>query len=229
MLDESILEEEVEPQSDSSSGIAPMLWERLAWLLLVLAAAVLAYWFGLCQASGPGSNSAEAGFARDMITHHAQAVDMATLIRERSSDPEIRQLALDILLTQQAQIGQMQGWLNTWGYPLASAGPAMEWMGMPVSGLMPGMASPEQLNQLRGLESEPADILFLQLMITHHLSGVDMARAALELAHRPEVHALAHSMLDAQTLEIDLMNSLLERKGQSPVEDNALPHDTHMP
>ena len=189
------------------------------FVLIALIAGALGYWLGARQSGGPGANSAEAGFARDMTTHHAQAVELATLIRERSDDPELRQVALDILLTQQAQLGQMQGWLNTWGYPLANAGPAMAWMGvpmtgMPVSGLMPGMATPEQLNQLRGLQGVDAEILFLQLMITHHRSGVDMGRAALDRVKRPEVRALAQSIVDAQVLEIELMEGMLEQEAR---------------
>jgi uncharacterized protein (DUF305 family) len=163
-----------------------------------------------------------------MMIHHAQAVDMATLLRDRSEDQEMRQLALDIMLTQQAQIGQMQGWLLAWGYPIARTGPAMEWMGepmqgMPATGLMPGMATPEQLNELRSLSGEEADGLFLQLMIIHHRSGVEMGEAALERARRPEVRALAQSIVDAQVSEIEFMQTLLQQKGFPPVpeDDNA--------
>jgi uncharacterized protein (DUF305 family) len=199
------------------------------WILLALVTAALGYWLGTWQGSGPGSDSAEAGFARDMITHHAQAVDMAILIRERSNDPDVRQLALDILLTQQAQIGQMQGWLNTWGYPIASAGPAMTWMGMPTKGLMPGMATAEQLNQLRTLEGEAAEVIFLQLMITHHLSGVEMGQAALNLTRRPMVRALANSMVKTQVFEIEVMGNLLEQKGVKPPEPTETQEEMHMP
>jgi hypothetical protein len=38
----------------------------------------------------PGDGSAEAGFARDMTTHHAQAVRMALTMFERAEDPQIR-------------------------------------------------------------------------------------------------------------------------------------------
>lgn len=47
------------------------------------------------------------------------------------------------MLTQQAQIGQMQGWLNVWGSPIASIEPAMAWMEMPTTDPMPGMATLE--------------------------------------------------------------------------------------
>jgi uncharacterized protein (DUF305 family) len=203
----------------------------LAILLLVVwtvFVGVLGYWLGTRQSPGPGENAPEVGFARDMMLHHAQAVDMATLLRDRTDDPTMRQLALDILLTQQAQIGQMQGWLTLWGHPIASTGPAMAWMGMPVTGLMPGMATPEQLNQLRGLAGVEADRLFLELMIPHHYSGVQMGEAALSRAKHPAVLALAQSIVDAQASEIALMEELVEQKGFPPVpvpEEEGMDHD----
>jgi uncharacterized protein (DUF305 family) len=44
-----------------------------------------------------------------MIVHHAQAVEMAEIVRDRTQSDDIRILASDISLTQQAQIGIMQG------------------------------------------------------------------------------------------------------------------------
>lgn len=199
----------------------------LSWIALALVTALLGYWFGSRQISVPGEGSAEVGFARDMIIHHAQAVDMSNLLRGRTDDPALEQLALDIMLTQQGQIGQMQGWLATWGRPIARTGPAMDWMGMPTTGLMPGMATPEQLNQLRELHGREAEILFLELMIRHHQSGVEMAQAAVDLAQRPEVRGLAQSMVDAQTSEIALMQEMLQQKGAEPVPQEELMEHSH--
>jgi hypothetical protein len=50
-----------------------------------------------------------------MITHHAQAVQMADTVRQKTQNDEIRALATDIVLTQQGEIGQMRGWLEEWG------------------------------------------------------------------------------------------------------------------
>lgn len=187
--------------------------------LALMLAALFGYWLGMRQTSAPDEQSAEVGFARDMMAHHAQAVDMATLLRDRTDDPEMRQLTLDIMLTQQAQIGQMQGWLAAWDLPIAHTGPAMAWMGMPTTNLMPGMATQEQLNQMRGLTGMEADGLFLQLMIPHHRGGVLMGQAALKDAQRPEVRALAQSIVNAQTSEIAYMQELLQRKGFAPVPE----------
>lgn len=184
-----------------------------AFAALLFLAAILGFWQGSRQANGPRADSAEAGFARDMMTHHAQAVDMATLIRDRSDDPEIRQLALDILLTQQGQIGQMEGWLTLWNLPIASTDPAMAWMGMPTTGSLPGMATPDQINQLRTLTGLPAEVMFLNLMIPHHVAGVEMARAILERTQHAQVRALAESIVAAQENEIIVMQALLKKKG----------------
>ena len=205
--------------------------ELLSMIALLIAAALLGFWLGKGQSSAPGEDSAEVGFARDMMMHHAQAVDMATILRDRTADPEMRQLALDIMLTQQAQIGQMQGWLTVWGYPIASTDPAMAWMGMPTIGIMPGMATPQELNQLRNLEGVEADGVFLQLMILHHRGGVLMGQAALERVFRPEVYALAKSIIDAQASEITAMQGLLQRKGLPTVPDGSadMNHETMSP
>jgi uncharacterized protein (DUF305 family) len=102
----------------------------------------------LFASQSPGNDSAEAGFARDMIVHHAQAVQMAEVIRDKTKSDSMRLLASDISLTQQAQIGIMQGWLGAWGLPITGSEPAMAWMGHPTDGPMPGMATPDELDRL---------------------------------------------------------------------------------
>ena len=87
------------------------------------------------RVSRPAEGSAEAGFARDMQAHHAQAVEMSTMVRDGTEDPEVRSLALDILLTQQQQAGQMYGWLEQWDLPQASLAAPMQWMSEPGSGM----------------------------------------------------------------------------------------------
>lgn len=205
------------PAPRATLALNPIILVSIALALML--AALFGYWLGTRQTSAPDEQSAEVGFARDMMAHHVQAVDMATLLRDRTDDPEMRQLTLDIMLTQQAQIGQMQGWLAAWDLPIAHTGPAMAWMGMPTTNLMPGMATQEQLNQMRGLTGVEADGLFLQLMISHHRGGVLMGQAALESAQRPEVRALAQSIVNAQTTEIAYMQDLLQRKSFAPVPE----------
>ena len=171
----------------------------------------------------PEEGSAEAGFVRDMTIHHAQAVEMAEIVRDKTESEEIRMLAADIALTQQAQIGQMQGWLDVWGLPATGEEPAMSWMGMPTEGRMPGMASPAEIDELQKASPEEADKLFLQLMIPHHEAALPMAEAVLAETDREEVRRLASAIAASQQAEIEMMQGLLKIRGVE-VEDSASPH-----
>ena len=197
----------------------------VAALLTVLAG--LAAGALLLAPQPPAEDSAEVGFARDMSRHHAQAVAMSEAVRDRTEDPELRALAQDIALTQQAQIGMMSAWLDDWGYSQVGSGPAMAWMGMPSSDLMPGMATSDEVAELRTLPLAQAEDQFLSLMVAHHAGGVAMAEAGVSLAEDPQVVSLAQGMAAAQASEIEYLQSLRAQRGLAPavVPDAAAAHD----
>jgi uncharacterized protein (DUF305 family) len=181
-------------------------------VLALLAAALAGATAVLLVSRPPGDDSAEAGFARDMMVHHAQAVQMAEIVRDRTNSDTMRLLASDIALTQQAQIGIMQGWLQAWGLPMTATEPAMAWMGHPMDGPMPGMATPEEIDRLSEVPPDVADVLFLRLMISHHQAAIPMAEALLKRSDRPEVRALAQSVEVSQRAEIETMKAMLEER-----------------
>ncbi|MGR6921812.1 DUF305 domain-containing protein [[Actinomadura] parvosata] len=176
----------------------------------------------------PGDASPEAGFARDMAAHHAQAVDMAFIIRDKGPAREIRNLAFDIINTQANQRGMFLGWLQQWQLSQATDQRPMAWMSghghgaaapsaTPVtSGSMPGMASPDELAKLKQAQGTQAEVLFLQLMIRHHEGGVQMAEGLLKLSTRSEVVSMAQKIVDGQSGEIKLMTELLKQRGAQP-------------
>jgi len=182
--------------------------------VLLAAVSILAAGVALAMlfASEPPSNdSAEAGFARDMIVHHAQAVQMAEIIRDKTKSDSMRLLAADISLTQQAQIGIMQGWLQAWGLPITGSEPAMAWMGHPTHGLMSGMATPDEIDRLYTLPPDRADVLFLRLMISHHEAAIPMTQAVLKRTDEPEVSQLATSIIGSQRAEIENMKAMVDK------------------
>lgn len=203
----------------ANTRVVPIVRPTPRWLTeatiaaLIAAVVVLALLAWGAGGNFPGDSSVEAGFARDMSLHHAQAVEMAMLIADRTDDPMVIGLADDILLTQQNQMGQMLGWLDVWDLPSAGSRPSMAWMGHPVDGLMPGMATQEELNGLASLAGVEADREFLRLMILHHEGGVPMAQAVIERSDNPVVSQLAQGIIQSQAAEVLTMQAMLDAKG----------------
>jgi uncharacterized protein (DUF305 family) len=205
-------------------------------LLAVIAVGLVVLGGGLAVALGigrgaaaPTADSVDVGFSRDMAHHHLQGVEMANLALQRSQDDDVRTLAFDISSTQTNQVGRMQGWLVLWGQSL-SGGEAMAWMGgsghaahemsgmaADASGLMPGMATEEELRNLRELSGRAFDVEFLRLMIRHHQGGKDMAEYAAADAGQAAVRDLARSIADSQTAETTLMAGMLADRGGTPL------------
>ncbi|TDC96518.1 DUF305 domain-containing protein [Actinomadura sp. 7K507] len=170
----------------------------------------------------PGANDPEPGFARDMSTHHAQAVRMSFIVRDRTDDRDVRLLAYDIINTQSAQIGMMTAWLDEWGLPKTDPAGPMRWMsghaghgGQDGRGAaaMPGMATREQLAELEKASGRAAEVMYLRLMTAHHRGGVDMAEAVIALTGHDRVRRLARTMVDGQQSEITQMNAMLRERG----------------
>ena len=192
---------------------------------LVLLGGGLAVALGIGRTDTPTADSVAAGFARDMSRHHLQGVEMANMVAERSEDPEVRQIAFDISATQTNQAGRMQGWLSLWGVP-QSGGDTMAWMtegaghGHDMAmddGLMPGMATEEELANLRDLRGTAFDVEFLRLMIRHHQGGFEMADYAVDHSGVPAVRDLAQAIARAQSAETRTMAAMLTARGGTPL------------
>lgn len=218
-----------EPVKPRPRLLTGRLWLVFLTVLALTAAASAVGGFAVGRlTAGPASVSdsgPDAGFARDMQAHHAQAVEMALLVRDKSANEEIRSIAYDIITTQQQQSGQMFAWLVDWGLPQARSAPPMAWMGTGehggssstmsqnpgTGGGMEGMATPAQLQKLREATGVEADRLFTELMIRHHQGGVAMARAAASLAETLKVRDFAGGIVKAQTAEITALQELRGR------------------
>jgi uncharacterized protein (DUF305 family) len=187
---------------------------------LFVAGGAVAVVTGIGSTRAPAEDSVDAGFARDMSTHHAQAVLMAQQVRDHGTDPTLRLLAYDIETGQLGQIGQMRGWLQTWGLTPESDLPPMSWMGTAGhvhAGLMPGMATTAELARLDSLSGRALDVYFLQLMIRHHQGGLQMAQYGAAHASEPYVRDLAGKIVIAQQAEVVSMEQLLRERGGRPL------------
>ena len=59
-------------------------------------------------------NDFDVEFVKQMIPHHEGAIDMAKDMQKRDSRKELKELAGDIITSQEVEIKQMKEWLATW-------------------------------------------------------------------------------------------------------------------
>lgn len=170
------------------------------------------------RAPFPQPNSVAVGFCQDMSVHHEQAILMSQFALTHGT-PTIRAIAMSILSSQSEDVGAMRGWLKLWGrspvdpQPMGWMMPGMSMPSTSGSTLMPGMATSQQLIELYQRGGKAFDILFLQLMIRHHLAGIDMARYAIADHATPPVTDAARQMIASQVEDIGVMRALLAADG----------------
>lgn len=159
-------------------------WLAVGALVCLLLGALFGLW--LSRDRNPAEDGVDVGFLRDMVDHHDQAVQMASIATHQGLDPGVERFAFEVVLGQRWELGRMYAWLQDWGYPLGDPEreDAMAWMGHPVPVAdMAGMQRPEDVERLADAPDELArSRLFLEMMIDHHRGAVHMADYAAEHA-----------------------------------------------
>ncbi|MEV4219987.1 MULTISPECIES: DUF305 domain-containing protein [unclassified Nonomuraea] len=148
----------------------------------------------------PSANAPDVTYVQDMIVHHQQALDMAVLAPSRAESAKLKSLASRIADTQGPEIQWMRTWLQEQGqrvpdHHAAHAG-------------MPGMATPEQLDQLKAATGKEFDALFLRLMIAHHQGAIQMSERVLTGGSHIKIEELANDVAVTQTAEIGRMREM---------------------
>ncbi|MFE9682090.1 DUF305 domain-containing protein [Streptomyces sp. NPDC002701] len=145
-------------------------------------------------------NSADLDYARMMIEHHTQAIEMTGLVPKRASSPRIKRLAERISASQGPEIETMEAWLKKNGGAGKSKGHHHD--------VMPGMATEAQLKTLRASKGKAFDELFLKLMITHHNGAITMATDVLAQGNNIQIGEMADDVIAQQTTEITRMREM---------------------
>jgi uncharacterized protein (DUF305 family) len=153
---------------------------------------------------------ADVDFMLGMIHHHAQALLMTSLVRERSAGGDIPLLARRTEISQESEIETMERWLTDRDEKPPDAEDHRNGHG-PGAGLMPGMVSSEKLARLAAAEGREFDGLFLDYMIRHHRGALTMVSelAAANGGAEPEIGTFTRHVEADQNIEIDRMQDLL--------------------
>jgi len=171
-------------------------------------------------------------FMQDMILHHAQAVEMAALVTQRTNTPAVREIAGRIDVSQADEIQFMQGWLRERGETAPEPGQAPAMAGMDHSAHaghaamdhsahagMPGMATAEQMAAMTAAQGPEFDRLFLERMIAHHEGAVKMVSDLFDRsgsAYDPVLFRFANDVTNEQQAEINRMAALLRERSPDP-------------
>ncbi|WP_306482177.1 DUF305 domain-containing protein [Limnobacter sp.] len=208
---------------------------KRALIFVVLALCALVAGFFVFQQSTqdkkPAIDPIDSGFTRSMLLHHAQAIQMSMMMRDAAS-PEIQALAQSIIMKQTREMGVMEGWLTAWNEPVMLDGPPMAWVENATNvrhlddqlyqaqckadgGAMAGVATPEQLEELKNATGTEKEIIFLELMLAHHRAAIPMAWFANRNGEASLVKALASSMIREQGMEIGWIQLKLQQLKKS--------------
>jgi uncharacterized protein (DUF305 family) len=141
-------------------------------------------------------------FIDAMVPHHQGAIAMARVALGNAQHEEVQELSRNIISSQQGEIQELKAIkkdeFGTSQVPMEMSPQQMRGMGM--------MMNPQRL-----AKQEPFDEAFIDTMIPHHQSAIEMAKVANEKSEIPEIEELAQNIVSAQKREIQQMRRWREQ------------------
>jgi uncharacterized protein (DUF305 family) len=156
----------------------------------------------------PSKGNADQDFAALMRIHHQGAVEMAQLELAEGKDTAMRNLAKNIINSQQKEIGLFDRFLAG----KQSAGNTSAFYSE-------SMAMMDRMHMDHsGGQTYSVDMVFAETMIPHHQSGVEMAQAYLKNgASDPQLRSMAEQIILDQKKEIAQMQDWIRKNKKQPL------------
>lgn len=154
---------------------------------------------GLAGLSGPAFDRA---YLSMMVAHHQGAVDMARAVQGRVKDPQVNTWVANVIRDQTREIKDMTAWLKGLGGVQTDRRDMM-------TGSMKGMVTPLKT-------AKNPDQAFVQGMLPHHASALDMANLALQKSRDPRVLKLSRDIIKAQADEMYAFRQWLLQRAPLP-------------
>jgi uncharacterized protein (DUF305 family) len=144
----------------------------------------------------PNGEYSDKAFIDAMVPHHQGAIAMAKVALGNAEHEQIKELSRNIISSQQGEIEELksikQEEFGTSQVPMEMSPKQMRGMGM--------MMDPQSL-----ADEKPFDEAFIEAMIPHHQSAIDMAKVANQESEIPSIKQLAGKIVSAQKGEIEQM------------------------
>jgi len=163
--------------------------------------------------AGAEFNAADVSFSQGMVPHHGQAVRMADMALEISSNPEVRAIAEQIQAAQGPEIEQMSAWLTAWDQDVPDQDMPMDDMDHSGGMMMSGMMSAAEMGRLGAADGAAFDRMWLEMMVRHHEGAIEMAEQLMDGGKYGPTRKLAEAVIEGQQAEIEEMNALLGTLG----------------
>lgn len=147
-------------------------------------------------------NRQDAAFARDMILHHRQSIELARSAKGRTKNDAVLALAQRIETAQTPEITQLSRWLAEWRQPVPTASATAGYA-------IPGMVSTADIKALTGSTGSDFDRRFVTLMIANHEGAITQSQNQLKSGADERAKGLAADIAMAQESEITELRKLL--------------------
>lgn len=197
-------------------------------IVLAVGGAAIGWWFSQNRpASAPESKPApsasksekpvnpnehnymDTDFAKKMIVHNQQGVQIADIAKKNASSEEVRQLAARISDELTNDTKQYIDWLTEWKETYLNLSDFPEMEGHDMYPTLPGIASLSDLSALETAAGSSVDKLFLRLMITHHEGANEISNAEyLKGMQFGQMINLKNKTVKKQTEEMQTMKQL---------------------
>jgi uncharacterized protein (DUF305 family) len=146
------------------------------------------------------TGNADYDFSVMMIPHHEGAVEMAESLIQKGKSAELINFAQQVIEVQTREIKTLKSFLKN-----ASKSPSSNFKDLKIAlnnSMKPMMESMHAIRLSGNMDKD-----FVALMIPHHQSAVEMARAYLPYGRNAEIKKLAKEIIDSQEKEIEWLKT----------------------
>jgi len=150
------------------------------------------------------SGDVDRDFVAMMVPHHQGAVAMSNAELRYGHNQRLRNLAQEIIVTQQEEIAEMQ---------LALASAAASPSGGAEDAAFVARCDAAMARMMRAMQIKPAkdvDRDFVAMMVPHHQGAIDMASQELRYGRSEPLQGLAQEIIATQEEQIAIMRRALD-------------------